>query len=155
MKICCVFNYPSHYRFPIYQAMGEKLGCEFFFFDTIFQDIKPFDTAKLTGFQKNIHSVKLKFKSMLFHTGTRPIFNRKYTHYIISGSSSYLINWLILFYAKLTGKKVFIWCHGFHAPLKRKRSRFVAWVFYAHADGLFMYNNYYMNALEVFLMRLI
>ena len=145
MKICCVFNYPSHYRFPIYDAMGKDLGCDFFFFDTIFQDIKPFDTSKLTGFQKNIHSIKLGFKSLIVHTGIVPIFNRKYTHYILSGSSTYLINWLILLYARVTGRKVYIWCHGFHSRVVKKRSRFVARMFYAHADGLLMYNKYYMK----------
>lgn len=143
MRICCVFNFPSHYRYPIYEAMGRELGCEFFFFDSIFQDIKPFDTAKLMGFQKNIHSIRLGVKSLLFHTGVGNIFRRKYTHYIISGSSTYLINWQILLWARLTGKKVFIWCHGFHAPVKSRRSRFVARNFYARADGLLMYNSYY------------
>ena len=143
MKICCVFNYPSHYRFPVYDKMGRELGCDFFFFDTIFQDIKPFDPSKLTGFRKNIHSVKLGFKSFIWHTGIRPIFNRKYTHYIISGSSTYLVNWLILLWSWLMGKKLFIWCHGFHSPVKGKRSRLVARMFYAHADGLLMYNSYY------------
>lgn len=142
-KVCCVFNFPSHYNYAIYQAMGEELGCEFFFFDSIFQDIKPFDTSKLKGFQKNIHSIKIGTKGLLLHTGIGKIFSRKYTHYIISGSSSYLINWLIIFYSKITRKKVFIWCHGFHASLKKRRSRFLAKLFFAHADGLLMYNSYY------------
>lgn len=144
-NICCVFNFPSHYNYAIYQAMGEELGCEFYFFDSIFQDIKPFETSKLKGFQKNIHSVRLGKKGLMMHTGIGKIFQGKYTHYIISGSSTYLINWLILLYCKLFGKKVFIWCHGLHAPLVRKRSRFVAKTFFAHADGLLMYNNYYMK----------
>lgn len=123
--------------------MDEELGCDFFFFDTIFQDIKQFDTSQLKGFKKNIHSVRLGIKSLLFHTGVAPIFNNNYNCYIVSGSSTYLINWLILLYGWITNKKVYIWCHGFHSQLKKKRSRLVARMFYASADGLLMYNSFY------------
>lgn len=143
--ICCVFNYPSHYNYAIYQTMGKELGCEFFFFDSIFQDIKSFDTSKLTGFQKNIHTIQIGFKGFLFHTGIRKIFNRKYTHYILTGSSTYLINWLIILYSKMTRKKVFLWCHGLHVPAIRWRSRIVAKLFFSHVDGLLMYNSYFVS----------
>ena len=142
-KICCVFNFPSHYNYAVYQAMGEELGCDFFFFDNIYQNIKAFDTSKLTGFKKNIHTKKVGLKSFLWHTGIGPIFNRNYTHYIISGSSAYLVNWLILLWCWLTGKKVYMWCHGFHSPVKSKRGRLVAKFFFAHADGLLLYNSYF------------
>ena len=50
MKACCVFNYNSFYSFPIYYKMGKELKCDFFFGDTCFQKIKPFDTNLLPGF---------------------------------------------------------------------------------------------------------
>jgi len=29
-KLCCIFNYNPHYRFPIYREMDLKLNCDFF-----------------------------------------------------------------------------------------------------------------------------
>ena len=140
MKICCVFNYNPHYRLPIYRAMSENLGCDFFFGDKIDQPIKQFDPSLLKGFKGYISPKSLKIGKYGFawYTGISAIFKRDYTHYIMTGSPSYILNWLILVYSKIFRKKTFLWCHG----LRQKKTGIRAWyhrLFYGSADGIFMY----------------
>lgn len=144
MKVCCVFNYNSFYRFPIYYKMGKELKCDFFFGDTCFQKIKPFDTNFLPGFIDTIHAKKLRIGGLVWYSNTAKIFKRKYTHYIVTGEPRYLINWLILIYAKLTGKKVLMWTHGIlnKSFIVKKPTRLFYSYFFQMADTILQYGEH-------------
>lgn len=81
-KICCFFNYPPHYRFPIYKAMSETFDCDFFFGDTVFEPIRKFDVNNLNGFKQNFKAVKTKFKGYVWYKGCLQLFRFKYDYYI-------------------------------------------------------------------------
>lgn len=140
MKICCVFNYNPLYRFPIYKAMNNELDCDFFFGDSVFQPLKKFDANELSGFKGFIKARKLGY--FTWYSKIMPIFNRKYTHYILTGELTMIVNWLIIVYAKLTGKKVYLWTHGLRGGNIHPVLRFLAQIFYKSATGILMYNNY-------------
>ena len=110
MKVCCVFNYNPLYRLPIYRAMDKEFDCDFYFGDTVFQPMKSFDPKELKGFKGYIKAKRIR--SFVWHSGISGIFNKNYTHYIIGGNPGLIVTWLILLYAKITGKKVFLWTHG-------------------------------------------
>ena len=74
MKACCVFNYNSFYRFPIYYRMGTELKCDFFFGDTCFQKIKSFDTNFLPGFIDTICAKKLRIGGLVWYSNIHKIF---------------------------------------------------------------------------------
>ena len=141
MKICCVFNYNPLYRLPIYSAMDKEFDCDFFFGDTVFQPLKAFDPNQLKGFKGYIKAKKIR--SYYWHSGISKIFNSKYTHYIVSGGGSMLVTWLIVFYAKITGAKVFLWSHGIKHDNPTFREKLRAKLYYNRAAGLLMYNSYF------------
>lgn len=142
MKICCVFNYNPLYRWPIYHAMDEELECDFFFGDTVFQNIERFDANKLRGFQNYIIAKRIGHKGFIWHNKIRKIFFSHYTHYILTGGTNYYINWLILLYSKLTKKKIYYWTHGARIAGASRRAAFINKLFFKHADGIFLYGEY-------------
>ncbi len=142
MKICCVFNYNPLYRLPIYSAIDKKFDCDFFFGDTVFQPLMPFNPKELKGFKGFIKAKRTKFKSFIWHSGISVIFSRKYTHYILTGDSSMIINWLIILYARILRKKVFLWTHGVKTDKLKPSTRFLLKSFFTHVTGVLMYNKY-------------
>lgn len=142
MKVCCVFNYNPLYRLPIYNAMADKFDCDFFFGDTVFQPLKAFDAHELKGFKGFIKARKTKFKSFIWHSSIKPIFSRKYTHYVLTGDSSMIINWLIILYAKIFRKKVYLWSHGVKTSELKTSTRLLFKAFFTHVTGVLMYNRY-------------
>ena len=142
MKICCVFNYNPKYRYSIFSAMADKFDCDFFFGNTIFQPLESFDTATLKGFKGFIKAKKIKFKGFVWYSDIFPVFNHKYTHYILTGDFTMIINWLIILYAKVFRKKVFLWTHGIKTDKLSRRQRILLRLFYTHVTGILMYNQY-------------
>lgn len=149
MKVCCVFNYNPLYRYPIYSAMAEKFDCDFFFGDTVFEPLKSFDANKLKGFKGFIEAKKTGIKGYIWHSNISQIFNKKYTHYVLTGDYSMIVNWLIICYAKLFRRKVFLWCHGVKSEVKKKRTRLILHNFFTSVTGILMYNHYNCKYMEM------
>ncbi len=150
MKVCCVFNYNPLYRYPIFSAIADNFDCDFYFGDTVFQPLKAFDATKLKGFKHFIYAKKIRLIGLVWHSYIRAIFDKKYTHYILTGEARMLANWLIILYARCTGRKVFVWTHGAKDCPKNWIKRLVMQAFYRPLSGILMYNRYncqYMEAL--------
>lgn len=141
-KICCFFNYNPLYRFPIYQEMSRSFDCDFYFGNTVFEPIVSFDSEKLSGYKKTLEAKKIGICDYVWHIGSFQLLNRKYTHYIITGDSRILASWLIMLWAKLTGKKVFLWTHGIHQHYSKWTSRVIYRTYFRLADRLLMYGKY-------------
>lgn len=141
MKVCCVFNYNPLYRLPIYRAMDKEFDCDFYFGDTVFQPMKSFDPKELKGFKDYIKAKRIR--SFVWHSGISGIFNKKYTHYIIGGNPGLIVTWLILLYAKITGKKVFLWTHGIKQDNLSFKERLISKLYFKNATGILMYNSYF------------
>ena len=141
MKICCVFNYNSHYREPIYKSMSENFDCDFFFGDNVFTPIKRFDATELKGFRGYLKASRIG--KIIFHSGIRRIFSLKYTHYIITGEDLIFTNWLIILFARLTGRKVYAWAHGVKSDKLKLKTRIAQKMFFLPLSGVFMYNEYF------------
>ena len=140
MKICCVFNYNPLYRFPIYSAMGDTFDCDFFFGDSVFEPLKQFDPTSLKGFVKYIKARKI-FLGYIWHSGIRNIFSTKYDVFIIGGSQTYVINWLVMIYAKIFRKKILYWTHGFKKQVNLKKIS-VTKLYHSMIDQYLVYNEY-------------
>lgn len=136
MKICCVFNHNPFYRYPIYSRLSESFDCDFYFGTS--GTAKPFCPENLKGFKHKINSRKI-FKNFVWDSNIKDIFSSKYSCYLLTGSPDYLINWLILIYAKMSGKKVYYWTHGIREHVKGLKSLIISKLFYLPADGVFLY----------------
>lgn len=124
--------------------MGEELKCDFFFGNTCFQKIKPFDTSYLPGFVDTIYAKQLRIGGFVWYSNIWNIFKKKYSHYIIAGEPRYLINWLVILYAKLTGKKVLMWTHGVlnRSFIAKKPTRLFYSTFFRLADTILQYGEH-------------
>lgn len=142
-KICCIFNLGPLYRWPIYSLMAKELGCDFYLGDKTFTTIRTFDYQKLDGFKGYLRFKKKKHFYSL-KGALRPIFNRRYKVYLVTGDISCLEIWILLFWAFFTRKKVCLWCHGWHSDCSRIAS-VLNTLFYNLADHIFLYGNYSMN----------
>lgn len=148
MKICCVFNYNPLYRFPIYDAMSKEFDCNFFFGDSVFKPLKSFDTNKLKGFKGTIKAKKILRNYFVYHSQTKRIFDKKYTHYVATGDISLIITWMILIYSKIKGKKVYLWTHGVNTDKLKLATKILSKLMYRSATGILLYNNYNIKFME-------
>jgi glycosyltransferase involved in cell wall biosynthesis len=66
--------------------------------------------------------------------------SRRFECIILLGNAYYMSSWLAAILARLTGKRVLMWTHGF---LRRDRplKRLTRYAFYRLADGLLLYGN--------------
>lgn len=140
-KICCLFNYNPSYRFPIYYEMSKTFDCDFYFGDNVFEKLKQFDADKLPGFKSYLKAKRIG-NSFIWYSGVRRLLNKEYKSYVLTGSPGLLANWLIILYAKLTGKKIFCWCHGPKSHRKDLMTMLITKPFFKSMDGVLLYNNY-------------
>ena len=141
-RLCCFFNYNPLYRYPIYHSMDKEMRCDFYFGDNVFQPLKQFPPEMLHGYKKTLKTIRTHIKDYKWHRGIAPMF-RGYSDYLITGQLDYISNWLLILFAKLTGKRIYCWSHGASKFWTRKPvGRFVTRLFFKSMDGIFLYNNY-------------
>lgn len=142
-SICCFFNYNPLYRYPIYQAMGERYDIDFFFGDTVFEPIKQFDASTLTGFKSFLKAKKVLHGSFVRHTPAKELFADNYKIYVITGDSSSVLNWRILLHAKIHKKRVYAWTHGVKdIEAQNWKGRLLNKMFFKGMTGVLLYNRY-------------
>lgn len=141
IKICCVFNFNPHYRLPIFRLIDETFDADFYFGRLLNTGIKEFEPSQLKGFKERLDIVKSKYKGFVIYKGVGLVLDKKYTHYIITGESGNLSNWLILLYARLTGKKTIVWSHGLYNEPKGK-FRLFSILFFSLPTIILLYNKY-------------
>ncbi len=140
-KICCIFNLAPHYRAPIFQLMDKELSCDFYFGDTMDNQIKLMDFESLSGFKKIVKNKKLTKTGFRWQLGIWKLIFKPYDHYIVTGSPSLLSNWVLAFLGFLLGKKVYAWTHGLKKPVVTKGEIFQK-TFYRLFHKLFVYGDY-------------
>ena len=122
--------------------MSKEMDCDFYFGDSVFEPLKQFEPAALKGFKGMLHAVKSRKSVFVWHKGIRKLM-RGYSDYLITGQYEYLSNWILILFAKLTGKHIFCWSHGAKAVgLNDFKSRMLNQCFFRSMDGVFMYGSY-------------
>ncbi len=142
MKICCVFNYAPHYRYPIYELMSKNFDVDFYFGDKLDngENIKKFSYNQLDGFKKEFE-VK-NFPRFIVWKGLLPLLFKHYDVYILSGNTRILNQWLFLLISKILGKQTYNWWHGFAPGRKLRGLNFVKEkVFFNLFSGHFIYGD--------------
>ena len=111
-KTCCLFNYGPYYRNAIYSKMDKELNYDFYFGDKVPVSLKKIDVSTYTNYQKDLKNVF--FKNLLWQRGALRNIFKPYKNYIMTGDLSGVTTWLVMILAKLSGKKVFLWSHGWY-----------------------------------------
>lgn len=142
MKICCIFNYAPHYRYPIYELMSKEFDVDFYFGDKLDngEDIKKFEYEKLNGFKREFE-VKI-LPHFTIWKGLLNLLFKHYDVYILSGRTRILNQWLFLVIAKLLSKKTYNWWHGFAPGRELKGFNFLKEkIFFNLFSGHFIYGD--------------
>ncbi|QVY66623.1 glycosyltransferase [Polaribacter sp. Q13] len=139
-KVCCIFNYPPHYRKSIYELMDKELGCDFYFGKNVPGTLKAMDVSSLNGFRKKFRNIVVK-KRIIWQTGVLKLLFKNYKNYILTVDTACLSSWIFIYTAKLLGKNVFFWthgCNGKESSLHRIKNK----LYFGPSKGLLLYGEY-------------
>lgn len=112
-SLCCIFNYPSHYRYLIYKKIGEELDADFIFGDKLPFDLKSFKVSELGGFKfflKNKFFCGFNYQKKLI----RFFLTSRYNTYIVTGDLRNISLWICLLLSQINKKQIILWSHGYN-----------------------------------------
>ncbi|WP_341221448.1 glycosyltransferase [Polaribacter atrinae] len=140
-RICCIFNFPSHYRTSIFELMDQELNCDFYFADsTNTNNLKKIDYSVLRNFKKELKYYKV-FGNWNWMRGAVGLLRKPYKAYFLIGEPYCISTWFVLFIAKLLNKKTYLWSHGWYGKEGFLKTLFKK-AFFNQADKIFLYGNY-------------
>ncbi|RXG20446.1 glycosyltransferase [Leeuwenhoekiella aequorea] len=139
-KVCCIFNYPPHYREAIFLIMEQELGCDFYFGDVEEGKIKPIDYNLFEGNPKKLETIKVIGNFIILKKSIRKSF-APYESYILTGDPFIISVWVMLIINYITGKKTYLWCHGWYGR-ENLVKKILKKVFFRLSTGVLLYGNY-------------
>ncbi len=139
-NICCILNYPPHYREQIYRLMEKELDCDFYFGNIEKGRIRPINYSHFSKPIKDLTTTRLPFGFNWIGGAVSLIF-QPYRKFILVGEPYCLSTWLCLISARILGKQAYLWTHGWYGGESRIKT-LVKKAFYNLSTGLFLYGNY-------------
>lgn len=154
-RVAIIYNYIHHYRVPIFNLLSRNKKNNYSIVSGIKSEIliKKADPylATITPSNGGINWIIIKnfwiFKRFLFqpHILT-PSFFRKFDSFIYLGNMYYLSTWISATIARIIGKKVIFWTHGFIRE-ENNLIGFFRSVFYKIPDEILVYGQRAKNIL--------
>lgn len=150
-KVAIIYHILGHYRKPIFRHLCQQSGNVQY---TLFSDsvntldtVKPID-SQLAGIPVEKGGLRWKFLKnfkiahhFLWQKGILKLgISREFDVIVYLGNIYYISTWISAILARLTGKRVLMWSHGF---LRNERG-FKDWLrkrFYKLAHGMLLYHN--------------
>ncbi len=159
-KVAMIYHILAHYREPIFQMLCRQQNeIEYTLFSdpvNTYDSVKPIDPKKAElpadqgGLRWRFVKNKWFFKNLLWQKGAIKLgLSREFDAIVYLGSVYFISTWISAILARLTGKRVLMWTHGF---LRDERG-FKGWIrtmFYRLADGLLLYHN---RAKDIFIKK--
>lgn len=137
-KVCLIYNYAQHYRTNIFVLLDRNMDIEFYFGDKM-SDVKKMDYALLK--HRVIEVKNKKFGPIEWQTGVSKLALRQYDKYIMLGGPMTLSTWICAILARICGKKVYFWTHGWYGK-ESLPQKFIKKIFFKLPNGLLLYGNY-------------
>lgn len=158
-KVAVVQSVLAHYREPIFRLLCQQHGdTEYTFFSdpvNTYSSVKAMDPQKADLPIKQ-GGLRWRFvKNRFFHNWhwqarvIRLSLSNEFDTILYEGSLYVLSTWIAAFLARLRGKRVLMWSHGF----LRDAKGFKGWlrkIFYQLADGMLLYHN---RAKDIFIKK--
>jgi glycosyltransferase involved in cell wall biosynthesis len=138
--LCCIFNYAPHYRIALFRKFERAIPCHFYFGDNPGYKLKKLDLRDLES-NTNVHNSIFITKNFYWISGTLSLLFKKYRKYLITGEIRCLSSWFILITARLSGKQIYLWSHGYYGTEKGIKA-LIKKFYFLLARGTFLYNNY-------------
>lgn len=150
-KVAVVYHYWAHYRKAICQSLcqQESPNPEYVLYSDVDSnsDIKTIDylLSEVPVSEGGLRWKTLRnywiTKDIMWQSGLfRVALSKEYDVIIFLGQMYFITTWICAFLAKLSGKRVLMWTHGFI----KEEDNFKGWLrskFYKLADGMLLYGN--------------
>lgn len=141
-KLCLIFNAAPKYREAIYSLIDEEYDCDWYFGPT-HSGIKEMDFNIL----KNVNHYKIwgNPQASYWQRGIISLlFRRKYNVFLMTAESRSITDYLFFLIARILGKRVYVWTHGWYGKETRYEAAIKHWMF-NQVTGIFVYGNYARN----------
>lgn len=141
MKIALIYNYAQHYRTNIFTLLDQNWDIDFYFGDK-YLDVKKMDYTLLRNRVTEVKNIYIG--PFGWQTGIIRLALKKYNTFIMLGEPMVISSWITLILARLMGKKVYFWTHGWYGR-ETTFKRLIKKVFFGLANGCFLYGHYARN----------
>lgn len=142
-KICCIFNLAPHYNATTYTLMDKELKCDFYIGDRVPYSIKLMKYDSLKGYKKSLR-YKSIFGDFYFQFGAISLALKPYKHYILTGEPHCISTWIILLINRLTGRKSYLWSHGWYGN-ESGLKKIIKKLFFGLSNIVLLYGDYARN----------
>lgn len=142
--ICCIFNYPPHYRLSIYNELSKSFNVHFYFGNSVRnENISKLKLDELPGFIKElqVHFLNLIFNFEWTSGVLKLAFKKKYNKYIITPNLFSISQWLFVFFCWVLNKEIYTWEHGLHSENVKSIWVLQRKLYYRFIKGVFLYGN--------------
>lgn len=155
INVAIVYHYVAHYRKPVFDALCSDENINFYIVADESSNIESISTLSSdeSNSSKIISSRWISVKNfwltenILWQRGLLSIcFSKKFDTLILLGNMYFLSTWVAAFLARVCGKKIYFWTHGYLNNEKGVKS-FFRNLFYKMSDGLLLYGNNAKNIL--------
>ena len=137
-KVCLIYNFAQHYRTNIFTLMDQQMDIDFVFGDK-YLNVKKMDYSKLAH---KVTEVKNKHLGPIsWQSGVVKLAFKGYDTLIMLGSPMSASTWLTTILARMTGKKVYYWTHGWYGKESFGQG-LLKKIFFSIPNGLLLYGNY-------------
>lgn len=150
-KVAVLYHVLAHYREPVFQLLCQQNeGIEYTLFsdpNNTYVPVKYIDPHKADipvqqgGLRWRFVENRWFLTHFLWQKGAvGQAVSKEFGTIIYLGSAYYVSTWISVLLARLTGKRVLMWTHGFLRNEKGAKG-FIRKVFYRLADGLLLYHD--------------
>lgn len=138
--VAVVFGILPHYRIPVSELMDLSSDIEYTFFSSNEDDfgIKHGDTSRLRSF---VQARYYRLGNFIFQpAGIQLAFSKRFDAIVYLGDPHYLSTWIGVPIARLLGRRVLFWTHGWRRSKARPLGRQFRNIFYRMANSLLVYS---------------
>lgn len=134
-----MFNYAPHYRDAIYTKIDKELRYDLYFGDKVPVKIRRVDVTSYTNYKKDLKNIFLK--NLYWQRGAIKNLFKPYKNYIMTGDLSGISTWVVMILAKLSGKRVYLWSHGWYERDRALKS-FFRKLFFGLSHKVLLYSDH-------------
>ncbi len=143
MNLCLISNIASHYRFEIYKRVEDEFACVFATGNSLSHGgdaVKYLDDSTFKNPFIRLKNTRI-FGNWWWQSGTFKLIN-DFDTFIVLGEPYCLSTWLFCAKARLAGKRIFFWTHGWYGK-ETWLVAFIKKIFFKLANGgIFTYGDY-------------
>ena len=137
-----MFNIAPLYREAIYTLLDRDsdLSVDFYFGDRDVSGIELLDATRFRGFHRYLEN-RYRGTKLVWQRGWRDVFRKRYDAYILTSNPGIRSNWLITLWARLQGKRVYLWGPGIRFGGDTLLERIQYKIYFSLAGRLLLYGD--------------